>query len=496
MRISTTALVKSAIILVAVLALVPQVAFAQLPVETRELKLQGAASGSLILKASSEGSAYTLSYPGAIGGAGSFLYIANSGTGALAYTNTPSATLTVPRWNNTAGEIQWVDPNGSDNPNWSISGNDFGAATSKTLGTKSGTDINVITNNVVRMVVASNGDIDINTGANAGDITNIGKTAKTVNIKGETNVNTTTTDATNIGTGAASGATTIGRSDGTTTIAGTTKLNENVNNNTSINTGNSTGTVAIGNAASTTNVLGVTNINTTGSQATNIGTGSSSGATALGRSDGTTTVVGTTTINNNVDNTTSINGGTSTGAVTIGGSAAQTISIGTGGDNKTVSIGSSTSTSTTTILSGSGNASINATGTAAVVIGNTTGGSTFTGEIRMVSDAGDNGEVLVSKGTGATPQWQNLSTATGIRAAGKLTVNDGSLTATVSTGLAALTANDAIIVTLEGIATSVTATVSNRTAGTSFEVTFSAAVTGTSSNSCRLNYMVIGSPTP
>jgi hypothetical protein len=47
-----------------------------------------------------------------------------------------------------------------------------------------------------------------------------------------------------------------------------------------------------------------------------------------------------------------------------------------------------------------------------------------------------------------------------------------------------LTATDAVIVTLEG-ATSVTATVTSRTAGTGFTVTFSGQYTGT------VNYMVI-----
>jgi hypothetical protein len=106
-----------------------------------------------------------------------------------------------------------------------------------------------------------------------------------------------------------------------------------------------------------------------------------------------------------------------------------------------------------------------------------------TRELQMNGAAGSNGNVLVSKGTGATPEWQSINSAIGIRSAA-LVSTGGSVTSYSVTGLTTLTATDAILVTLEG-GTSVTATVTSRTAGTGFTVTFSGAYSG------NFNYMVL-----
>lgn len=516
MRISTTALMKSALLLVAVLALVPQFAFAQLPVETRELKLQGATSGAVTLATTGTTTSYTMTFPGALGGPGSFLFIKEVG-GGMAFTNTPNGTLTVPRWNNSSGNIEWVDPNGADNPNWSLSGNALAAGTTGTLGTTTDAGLAIKTATVTRMSITSAGVIELNTtgsgasttiGRSTGHTTNVEGTANinaastavtTIGSSGATNINTSGAGAVNIGTGAESGTVTIGRTSGTLTTIG-----------------------SLGHTGAAT-VTGTTNINNTGTAATSIGTASGAGATTIGRSGGTTTIIGDATINNDVDNTISINGGTSTGAVTIGGTGTQTISIGNGAGVKTVNLGSANTTSTTTILSGSGAVNINAsnnqptnintgTSTGAINVGNTgttvtvlgptninTSGSkltsignsgsgahtNFSGEIQMEGAAGSNGNVLVSKGTGNTPAWQNLNDAIGIRKAGIVTGLSGVLETTV-TSVTGLASGDAIIVTLENNSSAVVATVSARNTGASeFTVKFSAAYSGS------MNYMVI-----
>jgi hypothetical protein len=97
--------------------------------------------------------------------------------------------------------------------------------------------------------------------------------------------------------------------------------------------------------------------------------------------------------------------------------------------------------------------------------------------------AGDIGDVLVSAGGTATPEWQDLNQALGIRKAGKITVTAATnIDVTTVTGL---TASDAIIVTVEGAA-GVAASVFSRNVGTgAFNVRFSGEYTG------EMNYMVI-----
>ncbi|MBU3680119.1 MAG: hypothetical protein FGM32_11035 [Candidatus Kapabacteria bacterium] len=395
MRISTTALVKSALLLVAVLALVPQYAFAQLPVETRELKLQGANSGSVLLKATSAGDVYTLQYPNVQGTVGAFLFLSAT-DGTLKWSTTGGGDGYTPIWDNTNKEIKWVDPAGATSVNWALAGNTL-AANGK-LGSKNGFDVNFVTNDNVRMSITSAGVVGINDGANGGTVTNIGRSGNTTNVDGTfdvdgvTNINVDETTATNINTGISSGKVTIGGTGNTVEInASTWDINA------------ATATI---DASTSLGITGTTNINTTGSAVTSIGH--------------------------------------------------------------------------------SGGTNINTTGNGAVAIGNTNGGSSFTGAIKMVSDAGADGEVLVSKGPGATPEWQNLTESIGIRKAGNVTVS----TAAVATDVISVTdlaSSDAILITLQGSGSTVVPTVTDRsnTASGSFKVTFSAAYSGV------VNYLVI-----
>lgn len=358
MRITNLLTRFSVIIILAVLVAVPRESFAQLPFESRELKLQGSTSGSLSIVAPATTTPYTLTLPGAVGGTGAILY-SNTTTGGLTWTGAPAGTGYTLRWNGTA--IEWIDPAGANNPNWSLTGNAL--ATTGVLGATTNHGISIISNNLERMTIANDGVIGINDGANAGVTTNIGKAGNTVNLVG------------------------------------------------------------------TVNVTGIANVNATGTAATNIGTGTTAGTVTIGRSGGTITTVG---------------------AIGHTGSLTMTGNLGVTGD--------------ATIT---GN--INLSGT--------------TRELQMNGSAGTDGYVLVSKGTGATPQWQSINNAVGIRSAA-LVSTGGSVTSYTVTGLTTLTTTDAILVTMEG-STSVTATVTARTAGTGFTVTFSGAYNG------NFSYMVL-----
>lgn len=507
MRIMTLTRFKHVILLAAVLALVPQFAFAQLPVASQEFRLQGSTSGALILKTAAATTDYTLTYPAAQGTVGSFLFLGST-DGTLKWSTAAGGDNFTPIWDTDAGGpgvggIVWVDPAGATNPNWSLTGNQLAA--DGTLGSKNGYGVNFQTNLNTRLSISSDGAIGINATGTGGATTTIGRAAghttaidgttnvtgttninasnsavTTIGSSGATNINTTGDGAVNVGTGASSGTVTVGRTGGTLTTIG-----------------------ALGHTGTAT-VTGTTEINVAGTATTSIGSGSTSGATTIGRSDGTTTVIGTTTINNNVNNNTSINTGSSTGTLAIGNAASTTNVLGTttinnnSNNNTSINTGSSTGTvaignaaSTTNIL---GATTINSSGSAATTIGNTDGGTSFTGPIKMAGDNGTSGEVLVSKGVNATPEWQNLTESIGIRKVGVVDVTN--LTATAAITVAGLAAPDAIIVTLQTASGStVVGTVTSRTNSDpnatpavpngSFVVTFSGRFTGS------VNYMVI-----
>ncbi|MFN4907557.1 MAG: beta strand repeat-containing protein [Bacteroidota bacterium] len=536
---------KGAVILFAMLALASQYAFAQLPIETRQLRLQGASSGQAVgfRLPLTPITNYNLTYPAAIGaGPGSFMFlqsVTNTSEGSFAWSNAPQATGWTPRWNATTSVIEWIDPDGEFNPNWSIRGNNFGTTTSRIFGTTSGAEIDIRTNNLNRMTIESDGDISINTTVTGGVTTTIGRTTDshitaingTTNIQGTTTINAdNNTAVTNIGTGTTTGQVNIGATGNATaqTIAIGTEAGDKIlglgsasgASSTTIRSG--TGNVTINSGA------GVVNINESVNSATNINTGTSTGAVSIGNAAATNVTV--LAVNASINNdggagVTNIGTGTTTGLVTIGGTGQQTISIGNGAGEKTVNLGSSNTGSTTNILGGTGNVNINVatasntninttSGTSTVAIGNaastlnvlgatnintsttpsglTSIGSSqgnnytkFSGQIQMEDSPGVAGDVLVSSGAINTPQWKNLNDAIGIRKIGRRASLSDALTDEV-TGIVNFTNDDAIVITMEGSATAVVPTVTARTA-TSFTVTFSAAYTG------AYNYMVIKS---
>lgn len=352
MRITTPKTLLRVVCLLAVCIVTAQHSFAQLPFEARELKLQGSTSGTLSIVAPATVTSYSLTLPNAAAtGAGSLLF--SGSTGALSWTGAPAGTGYTLRWNGTA--VEWVDPAGASNPNWSLTGNALAAT--GILGSSTNQGISIVTNNLERMTVAADGTIGINDGASSGLTTNIGKAAGTLNLLG------------------------------------------------------------------TSNITGIANINTgTSTAATNIGTGTGAGTVTIGRTGGTITTAGTLG---------------HTGDLTMTGN------LGVTGD--------------------------------ATVTGNINLAGT-TRELQMNGSAGLNGNVLVSKGTGATPQWQSVNSAIGIRSAAVVQTGS-SVTSYTVTGITSLALTDAIIVTLEGNS-SVTATVTARNAGAGFTVTFSGAYNG------------------
>lgn len=448
MRIMTLTRFKHVILLAAVLALVPQFAFAQLPVASQEFRLQGSTSGALILKTAAATTDYTLTYPGAQGAIGAFLFVGST-DGTLKWSNVAGGDNYTPIWdqqaNGGAGGIVWENPNGANNPNWSRAGNAIDGT--GTLGSTTTQGFNIITNNKVRVGFASDGVITVNTTTDGGTEVTIGRTGHTTNVDGAfdadgaVRLNADEASTTDINTGTSTGKVTIGSTANTfeqngsvwdvnaatATIDATTSLG--VTGTTNINT-NGSAVTTIGNS-------GATNINTTGDGGVNIGTGSSSGTVTVGRTGGTLTTIGSL-------------GHTGTATVT-------------------------------------GTTQINTSGSAATSIGNTDGGTSFTGPIKMGADNGTSGEVLVSKGPNATPEWQNLTESIGIRKVGVVNISNAVEISDVS--VANLASTDAIIVTLQTAipGPTVVATVTNRTDGASgtFKVTFSGRFTGS------VNYMVI-----
>ncbi len=201
---------------------------------------------------------------------------------------------------------------------------------------------------------------------------------------GAVNLNVSSNNAVNIGTGTTTAAVTIGGA-GTQTI--------------SVGNGAAAKTVNLGssNTTSTTTILsgsGGVLINNSNNQPTTINGGTSSGTLTLGGASATVTGVGTWTINHDAAAvTTGIGTGTTTGTVTIGGAGAQTLEIGTGAAAKTVNVGSTNTTSTTTINSGSGGILLNKNNNQPTEIGT----GTTTGAITI----GGAGAQTISVGSGA-----------------------------------------------------------------------------------------------
>lgn len=190
---------RVALILAGLLVL-PQFASAQLSaIETRVLKLQGATSGAVSLDAVAAVTAsYALRFPAAqASAAGAFLYVANTTTGELAFTNTTGLVQgSTPVWDTTSKTIKWEDPSGAANPNWSRTGNAITGT--GTLGASSNQGFNIITNNKTRVGFAADGAITVNTTADGGATTTIGRAAgHTTAINGATNITGVTTQTGN-----------------------------------------------------------------------------------------------------------------------------------------------------------------------------------------------------------------------------------------------------------------------------------------------------------
>lgn len=125
--------------------------------------------------------------------------------------------------------------------------------------------------------------------------------------------------------------------------------------------------------------------------------------------------------------------------------------------------------------------------------GGLTLGTASANPITLGTNPGAVGDVLISKGGAATPEWQSITEAIGIRNAGVVSFTAASKTAT-AISVADLASTDAIIVTVEQSGNgdaAVTATVTNRTAAAgagqngTFHITLSGVYTGSA------NYMVI-----
>ena len=407
MRISTMARVKGAIFLLAVLALVPQFAFAQLPIETRDLRLQGGTSGDVItIKAPNDvGLNYSLTYPNNIGaGKGAFLFLASTdgSSGQFKWSSTVATTGHIPVWDDALTEIRWVGADSDLFPVWSLNGNLL-ANNSKRLGSNNSTPFDIVTDNQTRVVFASNGDISINT-TNNGANTTIGRAAGhttaingTLNVLGTTTINAdNNTAVTNIGTGTTTGAVTIGGGSdqaitiGTGAAVKTVALGSNTTTSSTTILGGAGGTLDLNNGAggSTTNIgtgatTGAVTIGGGSNQAIAIGTGGAVKTVSLGSNNTTsaTTILGGDGGSLNLHDgagasTTNIGTGATTGAVTIGGTGTQTINVGNGAGVKTVNLGSSNTTSATNILGGSGSVNINDATVSNTNINTTSGAST------------------------------------------------------------------------------------------------------------------------
>jgi hypothetical protein len=258
----------------------PQLASAQLPLETKSLKIQAqTGTNAVTLTTPTSVTPYTLTLPGVGSTRGSFLY-ANTTDGGLTWTNSPTATATTIFWDNTAGEIKWVDPNDANNPNWSRTGNAVGGILGTTAANQ-GIDFVTAGATNIRMSIAADGAIGINNAATgAGATTTIGRAAgHTTVVDGTFDVNgPTTIDGATIGI---TGATTV---TGATTIVGATDINATGGANTTIGT-SATGTVTVQGATLTTSgALGHTG---TSSFTGNVTLASTASSLVARNSDGT-----------------------------------------------------------------------------------------------------------------------------------------------------------------------------------------------------------------
>lgn len=221
--------------------------------------------------------------------------------------------------------------------------NSTGAAGNTNIGVAASTNTVLGTTNVT-------GATNINTSGTAttqigtaGGNTNVGGTGSLNTVVGATNINNTGTATTQIGTGG--GATNIGAATSTNTVLGPTSINASNNQATNINTGSSTGTVTVGNNAATVNVAGTVGIN---SAATNTGTTTIGNTTAGGSVAINTLNTASTTVNSGAISITATNPSAAAGTVTIKSNGSDPISLNASGNGTTV-IGSTATGGNVTI---------------------------------------------------------------------------------------------------------------------------------------------------
>lgn len=274
----------------------------------------------------------------------------------------------------------------------------------------------------------------INLNASSNNAVNIGTgtTTSTVTIGGAGN------QSIDIGNGAAVKTVALGSDNTTssTTIkAGTGDMSITSVDDLTINGGSAGSIITIG-GNTDGNVI---NIGADDTAADTIGIGSAKDTSSLAGISVTVGSTGTTSataiqsgsggVNINASNSqpTNIGTGTTTGTVTIGGAAAQQIDVGNGAAAKTVNVGSSNTTSTTTILSGSGGIKVNESNSQPVDIG--TGTSTGTVTI------GGAGAQSIAIGNGAASKTVTLGST---NTTSTTTINAGSgninLVGNVATG--------------------------------------------------------------
>lgn len=217
--------------------------YAQMPLETRELRLQGATSGSLTLRTANTTTTYTLGYPSTMGSAGSLLFLSST-DGSLAWSGAPNGDRNIPMWdisaNGGAGGIVWTDPTSASNPMWSIYGNNL--AGPGTLGTTSAQGMNLVTDGKIIIALSSTGGVTINGSSQGGILTTLGRSGHTTKIDGLLDIDAATSldgllnintlagnaEATNINT-SGSGLVSIGNTSNELEVnAGTLDINSPV----------------------------------------------------------------------------------------------------------------------------------------------------------------------------------------------------------------------------------------------------------------------------
>lgn len=275
------------------------------------------------------------------------------------------------------------------------------------------------------------------------DVDNIHLAANTISItntNGTLDLNSNGTGTASLGTNATSHQTSVGSVNGTssTTVqSGTGALNV-VSTNGAVTVNSGTGALSISNDASATTVtVG------TGAAVKTVTVGSATGASQTDIQSGTGHLH-LTTINGDVDIR------TGTGSITVSNDAADTnASFGTGNGNKTVTIGSPSSTSSTVINCGTGGCFLGATINAHdTLVGSVVAGSTLSlqAPLGKLSTSGVAGHVVSNLNVVTI---DTVSGDLGSQAlSGSFTWNDTTASTTISVNNGYSVSANAVVLTL------------------------------------------------